>query len=223
MQTQNPGPPRIRTLVIMRHGKAVEPDGLADVERALTPRGRADAEAAGRWLRENGYRPQVVLCSSAVRTRQTWLSAERQCLGQDDGEAPIVRYLDQLYGASLGDVLAVIADVDPDVRTALLVGHNPTVSALTAVLDPFASRIDDDGGHSGGAERDRGQRGGNGRSGGHRADRGGESGPIGLRTSGIAVHQWDGEWSDCGGWVDQEVGSDGVAQAPLAKHHTARA
>jgi phosphohistidine phosphatase len=136
-------------------------------------------------------------------------------LDKGDGEAPTVRYLDQLYGASLRDVMAVIADVDPEVGTALLVGHNPTVSALTAGLDPIAMRDEDGGDHGG----DLGRRSGRGR----RAERAEEPGPIGLRTTGIAVHQWDGEWSDCGGWLIGESESDGVAQAPLAKHHTARA
>jgi phosphohistidine phosphatase len=215
MQTQNPGPSQTRTLVIIRHGKAVDPEGLADAARALTPRGRADAAAAGRWLVANGYLPQVVLCSSAVRTRQTWLSAERECVREGVDPAPTVRYLDELYGASLNDVVEVVADMEPEVNIVALIGHNPTVSALTAILDPFASRDENGGGQDGGPDRRAGRS--------RRAGRGGEPGLIGLRTTGIAVHQWDGDWSDCSMWADQEQGSDGAAPAPLAKHHTARA
>ena len=61
-----------RTLVILRHAKAERPAELADADRPLTQRGHADAAAAGAWLAARGYRPDLVLCSPAKRTRQTW-------------------------------------------------------------------------------------------------------------------------------------------------------
>src|SRR5262249_13960879 len=61
-----------RTLVILRHAKAEAPNRAADLERSLTERGHADAGAAGAWLVARGYLPNLVICSPARRTRQTW-------------------------------------------------------------------------------------------------------------------------------------------------------
>ena len=58
--------------MLLRHAKSSWKDDLPDVERPLSPRGRRDAAVAGRWLAEHVGRPDLVLCSVAVRTRQTW-------------------------------------------------------------------------------------------------------------------------------------------------------
>jgi phosphohistidine phosphatase len=63
----------VRTLVILRHAKATPYRGDdSDVDRPLTARGRADATAAGHWLAAHDLRPDLVLCSPARRTRETW-------------------------------------------------------------------------------------------------------------------------------------------------------
>ncbi|WP_434742325.1 SixA phosphatase family protein [Micromonospora sp. SH-82] len=64
---------RNRTLVLLRHAKAETPgEEILDVDRPLVARGRAAAVAVGTWLDRYGLRPDVVLCSPALRTRQTW-------------------------------------------------------------------------------------------------------------------------------------------------------
>ena len=60
------------TLAVLRHAKAVQDPGLDDKDRALTKRGLRDATAAGGRLREAQLIPDLVLCSTALRTRQTW-------------------------------------------------------------------------------------------------------------------------------------------------------
>ena len=60
-----------KTLVIMRHAEADMPWGTGDFDRPLTRRGREQAPAAGRWLLEHGAVPEMILCSAALRTRQT--------------------------------------------------------------------------------------------------------------------------------------------------------
>ena len=59
-------------LVLMRHSRATHKTGFEDVGRPLTGRGRRDAAAAGAWLRGQRLVPDLVLCSPALRTRQTW-------------------------------------------------------------------------------------------------------------------------------------------------------
>jgi phosphohistidine phosphatase len=62
----------VRTLILLRHAKAADPDDYAtDIERPLTARGHRDATAAGEWLRAQDLAPDAVLCSPAVRTRET--------------------------------------------------------------------------------------------------------------------------------------------------------
>jgi phosphohistidine phosphatase len=127
-----------RTLVILRHAKAANPDGLPDAERPLTDRGHADAAAAGAWLVHSGLIPDLVLCSPSRRTRQTWHGV---ALGL--ATAPEVRYEEAIYAASVRSLLAAVRASAPDAATVLLIGHNPGLSELSALLDP--DRADDEG------------------------------------------------------------------------------
>ncbi|QNA76835.1 histidine phosphatase family protein [Streptomyces sp. So13.3] len=118
-----------RRLVILRHAKSAWPDGVPDHDRPLNRRGLRDAPAAGRWLDEAGRLPDLVLCSSARRTRQTWELAAAELDG-----APPVRYEPRLYAADDDDLLDVVREVAPDVGTLLLVGHNPGLQELALLL-----------------------------------------------------------------------------------------
>jgi phosphohistidine phosphatase len=120
-----------RTLVILRHAKAANPDGVADVDRPLTRRGHADAAAAGAWLVQRGLTPDIVLCSPSRRTRETWHGVALAL-----SAAPEVRYEKLIYAGSHGDLLDVVRSAPPTATTALLIGHNPAVSRLSIALDP---------------------------------------------------------------------------------------
>ena len=133
-----------RNLVIVRHAKADRPPGVADVDRALTARGHADAAAAGAWLAENGYLPDVVLCSPTRRTRQTWHDLAMALSEQSHGHAPTVTYAREVYDGNAAALLNLLHRVDPLARTVMIVGHNPMISAFAAQLDPGA-RLDSDG------------------------------------------------------------------------------
>jgi phosphohistidine phosphatase len=121
----------VRMLVLLRHAKAQHPAGFADVDRPLTDRGHADAGAAGAWLNSHGFVPDLVLCSPAKRTRQTWHGVALALTS-----APEVRYDQRLYDGRARDMLSAIMSIEDPVRTALIVGHNPTVSEVSAMLDP---------------------------------------------------------------------------------------
>lgn len=115
----------MRTLVLMRHAKSDYPEGVADHDRPLANRGIREAGLAGDWLRANVTPIDAVLCSTAVRTRQT--------LAQTGVQAP-TSYLDALYGAAPGTMIATINTVDDAVHTLLVVSHEPTVSYVTLGL-----------------------------------------------------------------------------------------
>ena len=115
----------MRTLVLMRHAKSAYPDGVPDHDRPLAARGIREAGLAGDWLRDAVPPIDAVLCSTALRTRQT--------LDRTGVDAP-VSYLEQLYGATLGTILGEINRIGDDVATLLLVNHEPTVSQVALGL-----------------------------------------------------------------------------------------
>jgi phosphohistidine phosphatase len=116
-----------RQLIIMRHATA-DPDGHRDHERSLTTQGLNEARRVGLSLRSKGPIPDRILCSSAVRCRQTWqaVSAELECRATVD-------FQDDLYNASAVSLLHSLAGVGEE-RTVLLLAHNPGVSVLTHEL-----------------------------------------------------------------------------------------
>ena len=103
--------------------------GGPDAERALTERGRRDSARAGQWLRDRGFVPASVICSSARRTRQTWqyVSAE---LGAEVSFSADPR----LYQADVPGLLEVIAEAPAGVSSLMYVGHNPAAAELAADL-----------------------------------------------------------------------------------------
>ncbi|MEU3339849.1 SixA phosphatase family protein [Streptomyces sp. NPDC002144] len=126
----------LRRLVVLRHAKSAWPDGVPDHERPLAPRGRRDAPAAGRALVEADCLPDLALCSTAVRARQTWELASAQW-----GTPPPVRQDPRLYAADVTDLLGVVHEVSPEVETLLLIGHNPGLEDL--VLELAGDSLDD--------------------------------------------------------------------------------
>src|SRR5215813_245293 len=107
-----------RTLLLLRHAKSDYPTGVADHERPLAARGEREAKLAGDWLRANAPAVDAVLCSTATRTRET--------LARTRIDAP-VEYVDRIYDATPGAVIAEINRVDPKVQTLLVIGHEPTM------------------------------------------------------------------------------------------------
>jgi phosphohistidine phosphatase len=118
-----------RRLIVMRHAKAGDLPGGPDAERALNPRGRRDAAAAGDWLRGQGLVPDLVLCSTARRARQTWQQVAARLQ-----KAVRVREDPRLYGAGSGELLDIIRAAPPEVATLMYIGHNPAAQDLAAGL-----------------------------------------------------------------------------------------
>jgi phosphohistidine phosphatase SixA len=118
----------MRELILLRHAHA-EPaqSGQADIDRPLSQVGLAEAEAAGRWLAENGLLPDRVLCSPARRARET-LEAVLEKIGYAEQ-----RLADDIYEATPG-TLAGLADANRDVGRLLMVGHNPGFEQLAALM-----------------------------------------------------------------------------------------
>lgn len=122
----------MKKVILLRHGKSSwdEPD-LDDHDRPLAPRGQRASPVVGSWLAAKGHLPDIVLCSSARRTRETWQLVAEALPGGQDRDLSIE---EALYHASPDGMLARIATLDDGVSTVMLVGHNPGLSSLARKL-----------------------------------------------------------------------------------------
>lgn len=113
-----------RLLIIMRHAEADW--GLDDFNRPLTKCGHGQAPEAGRWLLENGYIPEMLVSSAALRTRQTtaWIS---EGLGE---KAPTASLDERLYNAPSSQLMTAVNVAPSTVQSLMLVAHWPGVQDL---------------------------------------------------------------------------------------------
>ena len=124
----------MRLLILLRHGEAEPRAAGGDRERALTPRGRADAQLSGRAMAASGFIPDAVRVSPAVRARQTWEAARAAF-----PSPPEAQETPQLYDAPPARLSQVAEAARAD--AVLLVAHNPGLPALADLLtgDPRLS------------------------------------------------------------------------------------
>ncbi len=113
-------------LWLLRHAKSSWDDtGLPDVERPLAPRGQEAADRVRDYLVAESIEPQLVLCSSATRARETLarvlpgLGTELQILIEPE-----------LYTFDADVLLGRLSRVPDDVASVMLVGHNPAIEEL---------------------------------------------------------------------------------------------
>ena len=115
-------------LILTRHAKSAWDDPtMADHDRPLNERGRAAAADLGGWLASRGYQPDMVLCSDALRTRETWAGVAPALQ-----QAPDLVLKPSLYHAGPDVMLAVLRHARGD--TVMMIGHNPGIAE-------FAGRI----------------------------------------------------------------------------------
>jgi phosphohistidine phosphatase len=121
---------RVKRLLLLRHAKSSWKEvGLADHDRPLAPRGRRAAKLMAGHLRAQGIDPGLVLCSSARRARET-LEGIQPALPADAE----VRIDDDLYAASARDLMERVRALPDAVQSAMLIGHNPAMSAVALGL-----------------------------------------------------------------------------------------
>ncbi|HEX8507879.1 MAG TPA: histidine phosphatase family protein [Propionibacteriaceae bacterium] len=113
----------------MRHAKAVSDHPRGDHERPLNDRGAAAAIAVGQTLVARELVPDVVACSTATRTRQTW-----DGVVAGGARACEVRYLELLYLASVPTLLRTVQAMPRSAGTVMVVGHSPGIPALVDFL-----------------------------------------------------------------------------------------
>ena len=127
----------MKTLLLMRHAKSSwKQDGLADIERQLSPRGEKDAPEMGRLLRKKELVPDLIMASPAVRSRLTAEAVAKKSHYEKD-----ILVIDKLYMAEAPEILGALAGLPDEINCVLLVGHNPgleyTLQLLTGKIEPL--------------------------------------------------------------------------------------
>ena len=133
----------MKRLVLLRHAKSSWDDpGLRDHQRPLAPRGIRAASEMARWLARHDYVPHRVLCSDAVRTRQTWaLMAD---LVGGAAPPPDLSIEPDLYLASPREIRRLVAERADDADVLMVIGHNPGMHDLAlALAQPGSSDTDE--------------------------------------------------------------------------------
>ncbi len=124
-------------LWLLRHAKSSwDEPGLDDRDRPLAPRGERSADRMSDYLLAEGIRPDVVLCSSALRTRET-LARVLPALGPDLE----IHIEPALYTFDAGSLLERVRAI-PDGVSAMLIGHNPAMQELAIRLAARGDGLD---------------------------------------------------------------------------------
>lgn len=119
----------MQELILLRHAEAQPASsGADDRGRRLSGRGEQEAKAAGQWLASHGVKPDRILCSPAERARATAVLALAALK-----KAPEAELSEDIYEATPGELLALL-DQHGDAGTVMLVGHNPGIERLVALL-----------------------------------------------------------------------------------------
>ncbi len=116
-------------LILLRHAKSDWPQDVPDQDRPLAKRGRRDAPAVGRWLRQHGHIPDAVICSTARRTRETW-----ELVSAKLDANPAITFEPRAYAASAMNLLYLGRELPEAAGTALIIAHNPGISELARSL-----------------------------------------------------------------------------------------
>ncbi|HWM49339.1 MAG TPA: histidine phosphatase family protein [Xanthobacteraceae bacterium] len=124
-------------LMLLRHAKSDRPAGVEDHDRPLNGRGRAAARKIGAYLADHDLLPDLILCSTSARTRETY-----HRLGV--ANPPRVEFDERLYLAEADAILALVRALPRGARNVLLIGHNPGLQdaaiALVATGDAHLRR-----------------------------------------------------------------------------------
>lgn len=120
----------MKTLFVLRHAKSSWDDAdLADFDRPLNDRGRSTAPFMGELMEKNGFSPDVILSSPAVRARVTASLAKEA--GNINAE---IVHDESIYEASMVTLLKIASGIDDQYRSAMIVGHNPGMEGIVRQL-----------------------------------------------------------------------------------------
>ncbi len=107
-----------KRLIIMRHAESPMNNQGRDHDRILSPRGKEDAKNTGQEMINMDWAPELVLCSTANRARETLAAVKFQ-------NPPEVQYHENLYLAGIDQIQEVAISASNTINSIMVVGHNP--------------------------------------------------------------------------------------------------
>jgi phosphohistidine phosphatase len=120
----------MRRLMLLRHAKSDRSDpGARDHDRPLNARGRQAAPRIGAYMASHGLAPDLVICSTAARARETW-----DLVAPAFGSAPKVVFDQAVYRNDPAVLLDLVKKMKANVHSLLLVGHNPSFQTFADLL-----------------------------------------------------------------------------------------
>lgn len=121
----------MKILYLVRHAKSSWSDaGLNDYQRPLNNRGKRDAPFMGKLLKDKDVYPDKIISSGAVRAFTT----ARTIASEMDYPVEQIELSEEIYEASASEILDVIHNVDDNVKTLMMFGHNPGFTSLSNYL-----------------------------------------------------------------------------------------
>lgn len=116
----------MKTLFLLRHAQAANAQNGKDIDRPLTDSGRDDAKALGVYMSSKNYMPDLVLCSTALRTKQTF------DIFSNAFDALKVQHSEDIYHAAYAQLLEIVQN--QSAQNLMVIGHNPTIYEMAARL-----------------------------------------------------------------------------------------
>ncbi len=126
----------MRRLLLLRHAKSDWSVSVADEQRQLNNRGQKAAARMGRYIQDEDLTPHKVLCSTAMRAAETWRLVQPNL-----DPAPHVEHIAALYDFGSGTALLdIIRRHGNNAQSLMLIGHNPSIEGLAALLSDRGNR-----------------------------------------------------------------------------------
>ena len=120
----------MKTLYVLRHAKSSwDVPELADFDRPLNERGASTAPFLGGFMAANGFEPDVIVSSPAVRARET-----SRLVKEAAHFAADIVYDERIYEASARTLQLIASSIDNRFESAMLVGHNPGLEGFIRLL-----------------------------------------------------------------------------------------
>lgn len=116
----------MRRVMLLRHAKSSwDPMDLDDIDRPLAVRGRLSAPLLGRYIHRQKLEPDLVLCSSAIRARQTWELISAEWDQTNAAKRPQLEMRSSFYLARPAALMSALQRIDDEVVSVMIIGHNP--------------------------------------------------------------------------------------------------
>jgi len=120
----------MKKIFLMRHAKSSWKDSnIPDHDRPIKKKGEKDAKAMGKMLKSKKLTPDVILCSSAERAKQT-AELFKEAISYEGK----IEFNDKLYMAEVNDLIGAIKNAPKKTKNVMVIGHNPGLEALLQTL-----------------------------------------------------------------------------------------